>query len=50
MKKITFLILLFSAFQTFGQLGFCNGSKGLPIFTEDFLEAEQIMARHCQQV
>ena len=37
MKKVTFLLLLiFSSFQSFGQLGFCNGSKGLPIFTEDF--------------
>ena len=37
MKKVTFLLLLiFSSFQSFGQLGFCNGSKGIPIFTEDF--------------
>ena len=36
MKKVAFLLLFFSAFQTFGQLGFCNGSKGIPIFTEDF--------------
>jgi gliding motility-associated-like protein len=37
MKKVVFLLLLlFSAFHTFGQLGFCNGSKGIPIFTENF--------------
>ena len=37
MKKVAFLLLLFfSAFLSFGQLGFCNGSKGIPIFTEDF--------------
>ena len=37
MKINTFLLLiLFSAIPTFGQLGFCNGSKGLPIFKEDF--------------
>ena len=37
MKINTFLLLILcSTFQTFGQLSFCNGSKGLPIFTEDF--------------
>lgn len=37
MKKVTFLLLLFfSTFPSFGQLGFCNGSKGIPVFTEDF--------------
>lgn len=37
MKTKTFLLLILcSAIQTFGQLSFCNGSKGLPIFTEDF--------------
>ena len=37
MKKVAFLLLLFfSTFSSFGQLGFCNGSKGIPIFTEDF--------------
>lgn len=37
MKITTFLlVLLLSVFQTFGQLSFCNGSKGIPIFTEDF--------------
>ena len=37
MKKVAFLLLLFfSAFLSFGQLGFCNGSKGIPVFTEDF--------------
>ncbi len=34
-KIITFLLLLLSAFN-YAQLGFCTGSKGDPIFTENF--------------
>jgi len=33
---VAFLFLLLTANVTYGQLGFCLGSKGLPIFTEDF--------------
>jgi len=33
---ITVLILIFFCFQSYAQLGFCNGSKGDPIFHEDF--------------
>jgi gliding motility-associated-like protein len=36
MNKCIFLLLLFSTAQTFGQLGFCEGSKGDAIFHEDF--------------
>lgn len=34
-KIVTFLLLLFSSI-TYAQLGFCSGSKGEPIFTENF--------------
>ncbi|MDR6967571.1 gliding motility-associated-like protein [Flavobacterium arsenatis] len=37
MKEIVaFLFLLLTTNLTYGQLGFCLGSKGLPIFNEDF--------------
>ena len=34
-KIVTFLLLLVSMYN-YSQLGFCNGSKGDPIFSEDF--------------
>ncbi len=36
MRKYFPLFLLFLSFQAFAQLGFCEGSKGDPIFQEDF--------------
>lgn len=36
MKKIFPIFLLFLTYTTYGQLGFCGGSKGLPIFFENF--------------
>lgn len=33
---VAFLFLLVASDAAYGQLGFCLGSKGLPIFTEDF--------------
>lgn len=37
MKKAFLLLLLFVFYSpTFGQLGFCTGSKGAPIFNENF--------------
>lgn len=37
LKKIVFLLLLLvSNCNNYAQLGFCNGSKGDPIFTENF--------------
>lgn len=36
MKKISPIFLLFLTYTTYGQLGFCTGGKGLPIFTENF--------------
>ncbi|WP_310025771.1 T9SS type B sorting domain-containing protein [Flavobacterium arsenatis] len=33
---VAFLFLLLTTNLTYGQLGFCLGSKGLPIFNEDF--------------
>ena len=37
MKKRYFLLLaLINATLSFGQLGFCTGSKGAPVFTENF--------------
>lgn len=33
---VAFLILLLTSYSSYGQLGFCLGSKGLPIFTENF--------------
>ncbi|MFN7044275.1 MAG: T9SS type B sorting domain-containing protein [Flavobacterium sp.] len=31
-----FIVLIFYSVLSFGQLGFCNGSKGAPIFLENF--------------
>lgn len=36
MKKIYPIFLLFLTYMTYGQLGFCPGSKGAPIFFENF--------------
>lgn len=36
MKKIYPIFLLFLTYTTYGQLGFCSGNKGVPIFLEDF--------------
>lgn len=36
LKIITAFLLLFSSSITYAQLGFCTGSKGEPIFTENF--------------
>ena len=36
LKIITTFFILFSSSITFAQLGFCTGSKGEPIFTENF--------------
>lgn len=36
MKSTFFFLLLLTAVQAFGQLGFCEGSKGDAIFHEDF--------------
>lgn len=33
---VAFLFLVFTSNLSYSQLGFCLGSKGLPIFTEDF--------------
>lgn len=33
---VAFLFLILTSTISYGQLGFCLGSKGLPIFTEDF--------------
>jgi gliding motility-associated-like protein len=35
-KKYILLFLLLNHFLSFGQLGFCNGSSGTPIFFENF--------------
>ncbi len=35
-KKYILLFLLLNHFLSFGQLGFCNGSSGAPIFFENF--------------
>lgn len=35
-KYALFLLTLFFTISTFSQLSFCNGSKGIPIFMEDF--------------
>lgn len=36
MRNLVFLLCLFSSLQIQAQLGFCSGSKGDPIFYEDF--------------
>ena len=36
MKTCFFFLLFFVSINTFAQLGFCTGSKGDPIFHEDF--------------
>ena len=36
MKILFFFLTLFCLSSTYGQLGFCEGSKGDPIFHEDF--------------
>ncbi|MFT3794244.1 T9SS type B sorting domain-containing protein [Flavobacterium sp.] len=36
MKKIFPIFLLFLTYATYGQLSFCPGSKGIPIFMENF--------------
>ena len=36
LKRILILLILFIANYNYAQLGFCNGSKGQPIFSENF--------------
>src|SRR6056297_1274885 len=45
MRSLFFALLLLFSAEAFAQLGFCSGSKGDPIFHEDFNDASPLSSQ-----